>query len=330
MLNAEIEVKMVPGSEPLFAFYRDQIEPYLRARTGRRLLLGKSSQALAMFEAVKTRLPEDAHPVVEPPGRSLPPTPAIRSAGAVAFLASLVARRSRRAVSGIDIAHVRPCDSRYEVHLAPDRSNPKIDRSKPGAFLELWLECVMMKETGKGRKSRIELGYYRKPDRLLRLRRLLWVLAIIATAGLLLAAGIADRPANSHSWSIVPRRIASKGPVAEPHAMWDANCDACHTGFAPVNSTRWAPSFWNGSTAGSTKCKNCHAGPVHHQSERKEDVPACAECHRDHRGRDASLLDVDDSSCTACHQNLPGHRDQAAGSIIVAAQGTQGRGSQPI
>ena len=177
----------------------------------------------------------------------------------------------------------------------------------------------MMKETGKGRKSRIELGYYRTPDRLQRLRRLLWGLAILATAVCLLFAGIADRPANSHSWSIVPKRIASKGPVAEPHAMWDANCEACHTGFVTINSTRWAPSLWNGSTAGSAKCKNCHAGPAHHKSERQGDVPACAECHRDHRGRDASLLDVDNSTCTACHQNLPGHRTDGAGSIIVAS-----------
>src|SRR5262249_12678530 len=157
-----------------------------------------------------------------PPGRSLPATPAIRSTGAAAFLASLVARRSRRALPGFDVADDRPCDSRVEVYLAPDRSNPKIDRGVPGAVLELWLGRAMMKETGKGRKSRIELGYYRTPDRLLLLRRLLWVLAIIATAGFLLAAGIADRSASSHPWSIVPKRIASKGPVAEPHAMWDA------------------------------------------------------------------------------------------------------------
>jgi hypothetical protein len=184
----------------------------------------------------------------------------------------------------------------------------------------------MMKETGKGRKSRIELGYYRTPDRLLRLRRWLWVTAIVATAGGLVAAGIADRPANSHSWSIVPRRIASKGPVAEPHAMWDANCEACHTDFVTINSTQWAPSFWNGSTAGSAKCKNCHAGPAHHKSELRPDVPACAQCHRDHRGRDASLLDVDNSSCTACHQNLLNHRDKAVGSKIVARNERKGEG----
>ena len=64
VVSADLEAKYVPGSDALFAFYRDQIEPYLRARSGRRLLLGKASQALAMFDAIKTRLPEGAHPVV--------------------------------------------------------------------------------------------------------------------------------------------------------------------------------------------------------------------------------------------------------------------------
>ena len=65
MFNSELEARFVPGSDALFAFYRDQIEPYLRARSGRRLLLGKSSQAMSMFDAIKTRLPQDAHPVVD-------------------------------------------------------------------------------------------------------------------------------------------------------------------------------------------------------------------------------------------------------------------------
>jgi hypothetical protein len=183
---------------------------------------------------------------------------------------------------------------------------------------------VIMNDTGKRRKSRIELGYYRFPDRMLRLRRWFWVSAIVVAAGGLVFAGIADRPANSRSWVVVPRRIASKGPVVDHHAMWDANCDACHTEGVTINSTRWAASLSNGSAEGSAKCKNCHAGPVHHKRQRKQEEPSCAECHRDHRGRDASLLDVDNSSCTACHQNLPAHRDGDAGSIIVAKSDRKG------
>ena len=45
MVQAEIEARWVPGSDALFTFYRDQIEPYLRARSGRRLLLGQTAQA---------------------------------------------------------------------------------------------------------------------------------------------------------------------------------------------------------------------------------------------------------------------------------------------
>ena len=56
-------------------------------------------------------------------------------------------------------------------------------------------------------------------------------------------------------------------------------------------------------------------------SERK-DVPDCAECHRDHRGRDASLTAMDDSACTTCHQNLADHRDPAAGPLAIAGSVT--------
>lgn len=65
MGNVEIGVRLVPGSDALLNFYRDQVDPYLRARSGRRLRLGSSTEALAMFQALKTRLPQDAHDVVD-------------------------------------------------------------------------------------------------------------------------------------------------------------------------------------------------------------------------------------------------------------------------
>jgi predicted CXXCH cytochrome family protein len=182
----------------------------------------------------------------------------------------------------------------------------------------------MMNETGKRRKSRIELGYYRAPDQMLRLRRWLWRIAIVVAAAWLVAARFADRKETSHLWSLVPTRIASKGPLAQPHALWDSKCEVCHENFVPINGSRWAPTPWSGSKAGDEKCKNCHPGPAHHQSELE--VTACAECHRDHQGRNAwLLLAVDDSSCTKCHQDLTNHRKtDAAGSIIVAGKGRKG------
>jgi len=64
VVQVGIEAAWVPGSEALLTSYRDQIEPYLRARSGRRLLLGSPTQATALFQGLKTRLRPEAHPVV--------------------------------------------------------------------------------------------------------------------------------------------------------------------------------------------------------------------------------------------------------------------------
>jgi hypothetical protein len=181
----------------------------------------------------------------------------------------------------------------------------------------------MIEETGKRRRSRIELGYYRAPDRLSRWRGRLCLIAMLAAAAWLATSAIASRSVTSHSWSLEPSRLASKGPLAQAHAIWDSTCDACHVAYAPINGSRWAPAPWAGSHAGSKKCTACHAGPAHHQSERPEDVPDCAECHRDHRGRDASLTATDDSACTTCHQNLAAHRDTRAGPLTVTGSVTR-------
>ncbi len=181
----------------------------------------------------------------------------------------------------------------------------------------------MIEESGKRRRSRIELGYYRVPDGFARWRGRLCVIAILTAAGWLVASAMANRNAASHAWSLEPSRLASKGPLAQPHALWDSKCDACHASFAPINRSRWSPSPWGASHAGSTKCTTCHAGPPHHQSQRLADVPDCAECHRDHRGRDASLIAMDDSLCTSCHKNLSDHRDPLAGPMAVAGSVTR-------
>ncbi len=181
---------------------------------------------------------------------------------------------------------------------------------------------MMIGETGKRRRSRIELGYYRAPDALSRWRTRLCLIALLAAAGWLAAATFAGRNIVSHAWLLEPRRLASKGPLARPHAIWDSTCEACHIPFAPINGSRWAPTRWTGSPAGREKCTMCHAGPVHHLNQRQEDIPACAECHRDHRGRDVSLLTMDASACTACHHNLAEHRDQAGSPLKVAGNVT--------
>ena len=65
VVQVGIEAAWVPGSEALLNFYQDQIEPYLRAKSGRRLLLHSPAQATALFQALKTHLRPECHPVVD-------------------------------------------------------------------------------------------------------------------------------------------------------------------------------------------------------------------------------------------------------------------------
>ena len=144
---------------------------------------------------------------------------------------------------------------------------------------------------------------------------------MLAAAIWLATSAIASRSVTSHAWLLEPSRLASKGPLAQPHAIWDSTCDACHVAFAPINGSRWSPA--PGPThAGSKNCTACHAGPAHHQNQQGK-PSRLAECHRDHRGRDASLLATDDSACTSCHQNLAAHRDTRAGPMAVTGSVTR-------
>ncbi len=65
VVQVGLQAGWVSGSEPLLAFYQDQIEPYLGAKSGARLALGSPSQAESLFAAVRKRLRPDAYPVVD-------------------------------------------------------------------------------------------------------------------------------------------------------------------------------------------------------------------------------------------------------------------------
>ena len=110
-------------------------------------------------------------------------------------------------------------------------------------------------ETGKRRKSRIELKYYQTADWYLWWRRGLCLFAICAVAIWIVKSAIASRRATSHSWLPVPTTIASKGPLSQPHAIWDSACDACHVSFASINGSRWSPA------AGQVKTREARSAP---------------------------------------------------------------------
>lgn len=88
------------------------------------------------------------------------------------------------------------------------------------------------------------------------------------------------------------------GPLANPHAAWDANCEVCHRDVKGISLD--AQGKWNSFT-----CEKCHAAPAHNSKISNDESSAnCASCHHDHNGRNYSLVSMTDNHCTRCHQNL--------------------------
>jgi hypothetical protein len=151
--------------------------------------------------------------------------------------------------------------------------------------------------TGKQRAARIPLDYFKHPT-FLDWGRGWWALAIAA----LVALGWA---ASGWLMSGQGQTYYSRGPVTAVHATWDNDCMACHTAFTPLSGDAYARHFVLDTHAMNQKCEACHAGPPHHANATPE--LACAACHHDHRGRDASLVRLADSDCTRCHADMKNH-----------------------
>jgi hypothetical protein len=151
-------------------------------------------------------------------------------------------------------------------------------------------------QTGKQRASRIPLDYFKQSDRIQRVKLWLTVLAVLGALGWWVGSRVRSDQGDL---------LYSRGPVAAVHSTWNAECAACHVSFHPMGSNI-GMSKWLGH-AGNERCETCHAGPPHSQRQIAGEVGACADCHRDHRGADASLVRLPDSDCTRCHANLKDH-----------------------
>lgn len=148
--------------------------------------------------------------------------------------------------------------------------------------------------TSKEKSARIDWGYVQRPSRLARVRGWLWALAALLVAAPLTAATVAAGLTNSPPGPLAA--AASPGPLASPHAAWDAKCEACHTPFTAIRS---------GAVTG--QCESCHKPANHHVNQKPASVAGCADCHRDHQGRTASLVRLADEACVRCHGALPDH-----------------------
>ncbi len=65
VVQAGFEASYVPDSQPLLAFYRDLVEPYLHAGSGKASPLDSTRRAAALFQALKGRLRPEAHTAVD-------------------------------------------------------------------------------------------------------------------------------------------------------------------------------------------------------------------------------------------------------------------------
>ena len=175
-----------------------------------------------------------------------------------------------------------------------------------------------MAETSKKRTVRIPLDYYKRPDRLAPWRLACRLLAVLACGrvGLRSRLGLLELPRGGRSGRDgLPRTGRWPGPM--PPGTRNARRA---TSRSARSATRpGPPRSVGGSSQSDAQCKRCHAGPVHHASQEPGRRPlACASCHHDHRGRDASLVRIGDQHCTQCHSDLtaghvkPGYTPEAA------------------
>lgn len=153
---------------------------------------------------------------------------------------------------------------------------------------------------------RTPLDRHKQDDRIARWKERLGGVALIASIAWL---------ATNVVWSDDLDFYSSRGPVASVHGPWETQCSACHASFTPISSHSWGAPFLGDASVSSQRCQSCHEGAVHHAGQQPN--LTCGSCHREHRGRDASLVNLPDRDCTQCHADLSKHETQEARKLKV-------------
>jgi hypothetical protein len=136
----------------------------------------------------------------------------------------------------------------------------------------------------------LEPGYFRESRWLRRTVRLLSWGAAVAGAVLVALALWPGRPT-----------VFQAGPLSPAHRMFNDDCRRCHEEPFTV-AGRLRPGEAGLHSVPDTACVACHDGPKH--NEQQDHDPACAGCHREHRGAASLAANVPDGDCTACHADL--------------------------
>jgi hypothetical protein len=176
---------------------------------------------------------------------------------------------------------------------------------------------MALPRTSKQKSARIDWGYFNRRGKVVTVRGWLWHAAAAVTA-----VPLAYAAATVFATGGPPEPLAvaaSRGPLANPHASLDNQCDACHTPYRPISGDPWVSNVLGG--VAEQKCVTCHHGPKHHPNLKDEAVLGCVVCHKDHQGRDFSMVRVDDATCARCHTDLPAYHTSPSGRSFAAIRG---------
>jgi hypothetical protein len=137
--------------------------------------------------------------------------------------------------------------------------------------------------------QRLDLDYFKRPNRFRDLKKKLMWLAPLAAAAAAAPFLTGIGPAE---------KVFSNGPISRSHAIFEQNCSVCHE-----------KSF---SSVADASCLKCHDGPSHPAKAVDTAVPLqlprCVTCHVEHqRGQVERLTDVASGNCTSCHDSLEQH-----------------------
>jgi hypothetical protein len=136
--------------------------------------------------------------------------------------------------------------------------------------------------TTKKLAQRIDLNYFKRATPFKRVRLLLVILAPLLAVGWLAWKGFGK-----------DSRVYSSGRMSGAHAVLEKQCATCHLQKAREFSSK----------AVDGACLACHDGPAHHDSQIKAEVPDCAGCHMEHRGR-INISATANKNCAECHADL--------------------------
>jgi hypothetical protein len=141
---------------------------------------------------------------------------------------------------------------------------------------------VARTRTTKKLAQRIDLNYFKRPTPYKRAKLLLCVSVPLLAISWMVWHGFSR-----------DSRVYSSGRMSEPHAVLEKQCAACHLQKAGEFSSK----------AVDSACLACHDGPAHHENELRTDVPECATCHAEHRGR-INIRAASNQNCADCHADL--------------------------